>query len=402
MTFLTVAGSHLLSIHSRLRRVTIIAASVVLYFFLIMNHRILSSNELSSQSPTTKKMKAKSSFRELESCGGALASDIEKSYHGNNNNSMVINLTALEWITKSQLGCEFSYVGGREHALELLRNKHILFIGDSVLRYQFRSLLYSLHFGYTNIKGPGNRTHPSEVWRGDFRSFNRFLQQIQIDLTEEYFQCDCFRRHNTMMGMYENMYYFDPEYNFNLTFFIHMDSISGGHRPLRRKPEFNKSELDLYVSQGNKATAPIVAPDFLNISVHDLVNMFLKDVGTVDELVVSLGDHHRMDNVGKKGSRWTWEEYSRPLEQLVKAPNTPTYALSTRTWRRAPLTTLALEDNWKLFNRTAIIEPLVELFQKQEWPMNLLYTDDPPLHFWGWAYDRLNAELLQVLLPQPS
>ncbi len=50
-----------------------------------------------------------------------------------------LNATAaLEWIMSFSLGCEFSSVGGREHVLEQLRNKHILFIGDSILRYQFR------------------------------------------------------------------------------------------------------------------------------------------------------------------------------------------------------------------------------------------------------------------------
>ena len=36
--------------------------------------------------------------------------------------------------------------------LSRLRNKHVVFIGDSLLRYQFRSLLYSLHYGHTVTK----------------------------------------------------------------------------------------------------------------------------------------------------------------------------------------------------------------------------------------------------------
>ena len=387
--------SSLLSIKSQSwqwRGATIVAGLVAC---LILQNDLSFINNLFSPIATSTKENA--TWLELESCDGALQSDAE---NNGSNNSNIINMTALEWIMKPPLGCEFSYVGGREHVLEQLRNKHFLFIGDSVMRYQFRALLYSLHFGHTNIKGPGNDTHPSEVWEGNFHSFNRCYQHVQIDLTEEYFQCDCFRRHDSLVGFFENMYYFEREYNFNLTFFFHTNWIAGGHRPLRWKPEFNKSELDAYVLLGNNATTPFVAPDFLDISVPDLVHMFLEDVGTVDELIVSLGDHWSVGGVGNDGSQWTWEEYARPLELLVRTPNTPTYALSTRTHIRAPLTSLALEDNWKFFNRTAIIEPLVELFQKQEWPMNLLYTD--ALHFWGWAYDRLNAELLRVLLPQPS
>ncbi|KAL3772080.1 hypothetical protein ACHAWU_008102 [Discostella pseudostelligera] len=345
----------------------------------------------------TESFNRSSTFMALESCGAFSTNENDNDADNNatTTTTSLLNMTALEYIMKSPLGCEFSYVGGREHVLEQLRNKHILFIGDSVLRYQYRALLYALHFGHTDIKGPGNETHPSEVWEGDFHTFSRFYQQLQMDLTEQYFQCDCFRRSDTMAGFYENMYYFEPEYNLNLTFFFHADWVVGGHRPLRWKPEY-KSELDIYVEQGINATTPLVPPDFMSISVPELVNMVLEDVGTFDELVVSLGDHWGVGGVGNTGSQWTWEEYARPLELLVQAPKTPTYALSTRTHLRAPLTTLATEDNWTLFNRTAIIEPLVELFQKQEWPMNLLYTD--ALHFWGWAYDRLNEELLQLLL----
>lgn len=395
--------SHLLSIPSR--RVAVIIAAHVVILRILLNlpeyRIILFSNFVFSPSPASGKVTSSVGMLETIITCAALPNDA-KNYDDESSNSSsnsttttLLNMTALEWIMKSPLGCEFSHVGGRGRVLEQLRNKHILFIGDSVLRYQYRALLYSLHFGHTNVKGPGNITHPSEVWKGNFHSFNRFYQQIQIDLTEEYFQCDCFRRHDTMAGMFENMYYFEPEYNFNLTFIVHTDWITGGHRPLRWKQEFNKSELDVYVSQGSNATAPIVAPDFLTISVPELVNMLIDDVGTVDELVVSLGDHWSMGAVGKESSKWTWEEYARPLERLVKASNTPTYALSTRTHLRAPLTSLATEDNWKIFNRTAIIEPLVELFQKQEWPMGLMYTDN--VHFWGWVYDRLNAELLEVL-----
>jgi hypothetical protein len=142
-----------------------------------------------------------------------------------------LNATAaLEWIMSFSLGCEFSSVGGREQVLEQLRNKHILFIGDSILRYQFRE-----HCSTRSI-----------------------------------------------------------------------------------------------------------------------------------------------------------------LEQLVSTTNTPIYALSTRKHLPAPLTSLAMEDDWKIFNRTAIIEPLVELFLKEKWPMNVMNVDK--IHFWGWIYDRLNAELLRVLL----
>ncbi len=177
---------------------------------------------------------------------------------------------------------------------------------------------------------------------------------------------------------FENMYYFEPEYNFNFTFFFHSNFIDGGHRPLRWKLEY-KSELDIYVSLGRNATNPLVPLDFHGISLPDFVKMFLDDVGTVDELVVSIGEHWFVPSVRRNDSQWTWEEYARPLEQLVSTTNTPIYALSTRKHLPAPFTSLAMEEDWKIFNRTAMIEPLVELFQKEKWPMNVMNADK--IHF---------------------
>ncbi len=168
-----------------------------------------------------------------------------------------------------------------------------------------------------------------------------------------------------------------------------------GHRPLRWKPEY-KSELDIYVSLGYSATIPLVPVDYRGISVPEFVNMFLDDIGNVNGLVVSLSGHWKVPSVTGNESQWTWEEYARPLEQLVSTPNAPIYALSTRKHLSAPLTLLAIEDNWRIFNRTAIVEPLVDFFQERKWPMNVSYADE--IHFWGWIYDRLNAELLKVLL----
>jgi len=395
----------------------LLGSVVILQFFPLMEYQI--SNYFISPNTTTASLRAQSTTTtsyypslnttaETSTTSTAVATTNTTTSTTTTTNNTTTNTTtpslnasaALEWIMSFPLGYEFTSVGGREHVLEQLRNKHILFIGDSILRYQFRALLYSLHFGHTNIKGPGNFTHPSEVYGWNFGSFNRFFQQMQNDFTEKYFQCDCFRN-NSMNNLFsfENMYYFEPEYNFNFTFFFHGNAIVGGHRPLRWKAEYNKSELDIYVSQGDNASTPLVPVDFRDISLPEFVNMFLDDVGTVDELVVSLGEHWFVPSVRRKNnnSQYTWKEYARPLEQLlVSTTNTPIYALSTRKHLPAPLTSLAMEDNWKIFNRTAIIEPLVELFQKRHWPMNVMYADK--IHFWGWVYDRLNAELLRVVL----
>ena len=52
-------------------------------------------------------------------------------------------------------GCEFSPFGGRDAVASRLRGKHVLFVGDSLLRYQVYALLWDLHYGEGNDKRRG-------------------------------------------------------------------------------------------------------------------------------------------------------------------------------------------------------------------------------------------------------
>ena len=88
-----------------------------------------------------------------------------------------------DFIADAPVGCELFAHGGRLGVLEQLRGKHLVFIGDSVLRYQFRSLVYSLHFGHTRVKlRPGNATLPSETWERQHGTYNRYYQRMQAEI----------------------------------------------------------------------------------------------------------------------------------------------------------------------------------------------------------------------------
>lgn len=302
--------------------------------------------------------------------------------------------SAAEFIQSAPLGCELLRHGGKDEVSKRLMGKHIVFIGDSVLRYQFRSLVYSLYFGHTNVKGPGNFTTPSETWEKDHGTYNKCYQRMQNDIPPAAFQCDCFRSQNSLEGFFENMYYYDSQHNFNLSFFFHSRFITGGHRPLGWQANFSSADLDV-VAADTEIIAPVKPADFLSIGIPELVEHILEDIGTVDHVVVSM-DHWGVPSHVSSGV-YSLEEYALPLENLTVSPGAVIYAAGTTRGQNAVLLPLAKIRGWMIFDRAAIVEPLVWFFDWYGWSKDFIFADAMP-HFFGAVYDRFNEGLLFLLL----
>jgi len=89
------------------------------------------------------------------------------------------------------------------------RNLHLAFIGDSVTRYQYVSLVYFLKTG----QWWNQDEHPTLLYRVDFASWNEYFLWSNKQLQPEE-QCDCARPGGG--GYYninENRYFFDPVRN---------------------------------------------------------------------------------------------------------------------------------------------------------------------------------------------
>jgi len=99
------------------------------------------------------------------------------------------------------------------------RNLSMVFVGDSITRYQYLSLAYFLRYGrwYDPTTFPNNLVHahsfhhdfhPREDWNEFFMQSNRMLQPFEL--------CDCVRKDNTVA--IERRYFFDESRNNTLVY----------------------------------------------------------------------------------------------------------------------------------------------------------------------------------------
>eukprot|EP01032_Pedospumella_encystans_P020019 gene20019-22753_t len=96
-----------------------------------------------------------------------------------------------------------------QHYSKLMDNQHIVMIGDSLMRYQYLSLVYLIN---TNTFYPANKK-PGILWEGDHKSWNLFYNATNFALyPNEY--CDCYR----VGFINENRYYFNKERNITISY----------------------------------------------------------------------------------------------------------------------------------------------------------------------------------------
>jgi hypothetical protein len=105
-------------------------------------------------------------------------------------------------------------------ALSGLRDRSILFIADSITRYQYLNLVYFLATGSFHSPKPHNE---NEKHWGDsqFQNWTRFYigttERLQLESLGRGAICDCFRELN-LTHMVENRYYRDARRNISVSF----------------------------------------------------------------------------------------------------------------------------------------------------------------------------------------
>ena len=91
-----------------------------------------------------------------------------------------------------------------------------MFVGDSLIRYQFLALMSTLHNGQLAVKSHGLvRRFPSEVWEReqDSEDWMMFFNSMVNALGPEWVHCDCFRNSsipaNSILTSQETVYYWN-------------------------------------------------------------------------------------------------------------------------------------------------------------------------------------------------
>lgn len=96
------------------------------------------------------------------------------------------------------------------------RNLRLAFIGDSLTRYMYLSLVHFVRWGYWE----SSDTIPSMVLEKQHASWNDFFNYTKSKLFP-YEECDCWRGNisseEDYAHVYENRYYWDPVWNNSIT-----------------------------------------------------------------------------------------------------------------------------------------------------------------------------------------
>jgi hypothetical protein len=98
--------------------------------------------------------------------------------------------------------------------LPVPRNLNILFMGDSLTRYQYLDLVYFLSHNGT---WPSPDDRPNMVMEKTHRNGWTQFYNFTKSALQPYEQCDCFREFN-LTTVIENRYYHDPERNNHVTY----------------------------------------------------------------------------------------------------------------------------------------------------------------------------------------
>lgn len=103
-------------------------------------------------------------------------------------------------------------------------NQSIVFVGDSLLRYQYLSLAYMVHHStyYPDESMPNILMHVTfKDWIDFYEGTNSVFGSHE--------HCDCFRSNNDAESIYENRYYFNKQRNISISYIQYFGDSHESH-----------------------------------------------------------------------------------------------------------------------------------------------------------------------------
>ncbi len=113
-------------------------------------------------------------------------------------------------------------------------------------------------------------------------SWPDFFFNITTDIGFDQFRCDCHRQPIHMAGWYETYYYFNREFNFNITYSVSSAIFNGAHAPMGYYPVESRNRTELYQDLSSSVA-------FQGQDSEPVVNALLEHLGQVDELFIASG-----------------------------------------------------------------------------------------------------------------
>lgn len=103
-----------------------------------------------------------------------------------------------------------------ENLTAILLNRHLVMIGDSLTRYQYMSLVYTLRHGHVVSPNMSPNIVQEKDWAGGWNEYYKST----TNLLKPYEVCDCYRPDGGTDSRvwFENHYYHDDSHNITVTF----------------------------------------------------------------------------------------------------------------------------------------------------------------------------------------
>jgi hypothetical protein len=270
--------------------------------------------------------------------------------------------------------------------IDKLRNKHIVMMGDSLMRYQYLALVFALRY-HEFIK---NDEKPNYLMEHQWGHWGVYLNKTNEALKPNEY-CDCFRNvpnglsHWDPTHIIENRYYIDTRHRINITFItFYGDKILGVWRHVSdgddlRQPreKFPANNWTMNLSEAIKWAGSIAPKDMksiliLNAALHS--HKFFKGLVINKEYCGSI-----RDIAIKSFDKFIWKTTSviRTTRDFIISLNMSTYATPGDNHMCILRNVTCFYNNWTL-------------------AVNHTMRPDGP-HFYPVVYHEMNRRMMDVL-----
>jgi hypothetical protein len=293
-----------------------------------------------------------------------------------------------------------------EYFLNHLANKRIVFIGDSVTRYQYIALVYSLstgHFLNTSL-------NPNLVEEKTWTSWTEFYKR-STEMLLPYEYCDCFRDSVHPNRQNENRYYFDNVRNVSVVYLSTMDGehcfghwSDWGDQDVWRRPQGGYAKP--FFTYDFPRTMQWLKKDVWHRPFNGVFtgvgagpasyNQVLDDVYSV--LVMNFGAHeiHQFNNISFVQTLLKGVAAAKFDKFIWKTTTKKAYFLEVDIYYEDP----NREVNYYKHDYLMCSQPNVTCFNTS-WTKNVNYHTLmwDSVHFLAPVYNHLNVELMKLLGP---
>lgn len=307
--------------------------------------------------------------------------------------SLGVSQWTVKWPVDESFVTRYAHSKFRKHGdltdlSAIFQNKRIMFIGDSLTRYQYLNLIRYLHSGRWSdpLAAKLCCENSSRDWDDFFARVSSYFGCHHI--------CDCRRWPEKIgPGSQENHYYYDPDLNLTISshlWFGVMPMLQSTYRYMPSAEEFKANcqnfTVNSFTSDGRMATS-ILPPRYS----YSNITSFLVDMvkpSRVDVLIVNFGHWENKHN-----------DVFKTEAKVTRFCQVATSIVPLVIWK----TTTARQHYWQIDDERFFSYldryPMIKVFDAYNLTVDVAYPVSmfDQLHYLSFVYRELNIALLEHL-----